>query len=312
MITERMNPRQTMLVWLGNLHRKAVGEKAEHTAEEIESLAEPMLSMTASSEAADPSKMRSLIEGGRYPATAQRYLERNWALITGLPPREPSENERHKVAVGNAASEAIRRLTDHVSAAGPDTLQKIVQITRQVAKVLSGNPGESSKMHDDGTAILLREAIGLPGDEGVALMVSDDRVVLNAALALGTLGAEIDLAPFADRAGIVHQGRLSDWRVDGDVGTDEAPLSDPVAILVRREHDTSVDIFIGGAETNGTLPGQSSIRVEREADTTRFMIYDANCEAPRVFGVKDGKPLAELPNDWEHMLPEPEDDPSPC
>ncbi|WP_411839859.1 hypothetical protein [Paracoccus sp. ME4] len=310
MITERMNPRQTMLIWLGNLHRKAVDEKAEHTAEEIESLAEPMLAMSAASEAAEPSKMRTLIEGERYPASVQKYLVRNWALITGLPPRDPAEMEHHKTAVEQAASEAVRRLTDHASAARPDTLEKIVQITGQVAKVLSGIPGESAKMHGDGTAILLREAIGLPGDEGVALMIGDDRVVLNAALAMRKLGAEIDLTPFADRAGVVHQGRLSDWRAEGDIGTSEAPISDPVAFMVK-DLGTSIDIFMGGAETNGTLPGQSSIRVEREADTTRFMIYDANCDAPRVFGVKDGEPLAELPNDWQHTLREPEEDPSP-
>lgn len=311
MITERMNPRLTVFNWLGTLHRKAVGEKAEHTAEEILELAEPMLSMTAASEAADPEKMRALVEGDRYPAIAQKYLEKNWVLITGMPPRGEFEKKAYQAVVSNAAREATRRLTDHVTASRPDSLEKIVAITEQVGKVLSGIPGAESAMHGDGTAILLREAIGLPGDEGVALMVRDDQVVLNAALAIRKLGATIDLEPFADKAGIVHKGRLSDWRVDADVGADDAPLSAPMAIQVKANGDASVDVFVGGVEKDGTLPGQSSIRVEREGDTTRFMLYDANCDSPRVFGVKDGEPLKELPNDWEKTLreEEPEDGP---
>ena len=128
-------------------------------------------------------------------------------------------------------------------------------------------------------------------------------------------GNELMEAAHSDaQAGPSLSIELNDWRAAGgaqpaEVSADDKVIGAPIRAVVSVSGGESIDVLLGGAELDYGQPGASSVRVEREGDTTRFMIYDANCEAPRVFGVKDGEPLCELPNDWESRpRPQPDDE----
>lgn len=103
----------------------------------------------------------------------------------------------------------------------------------------------------------------------------------------------------------IQLGQLEDWREAADV--EKGPIIDPVDVVLR-VHSASIDLFINGSNIDPYKVGASSLRLEREGDVTRFMINDANCDAPYVMGARDGMPLARLADDWEPMLREEEPD----
>ena len=115
--------------------------------------------------------------------------------------------------------------------------------------------------------------------------------------ALGEPPAAPEAAPTTGDSPDALSCELIDWRAFQ--GDDFPPA--PIAAKVRLTPERA-DIHVG-ASAAGEYSGDnaSSVSVEREGDVTRFMIYDSLSEAPRVFGVRDGEALRELPNDWREL-----------
>lgn len=118
------------------------------------------------------------------------------------------------------------------------------------------------------------------------------------AVALGYQNQAALMAKLNEQADVTDAPKLEDWRAPEDIDEHQAPRSLPIDVNVEvaPQH---VDVMLGGAQADPYGPQASSLRVEREGNVTRVMIYDSLCDAPRVFGVPDGKPIEELPNDWQ-------------
>lgn len=194
MITERMNNRQIVYLWLAEMSKTAHSEKAEFTQNKIEEMAEPIFSNLASSNAADPARMKDLLESGRYPKKAVEYLTKNWFINIGIP--DIPGTEASKAAFdGRCQQAAVRALRILTAEMGP-----VSEIT---GKAISDSIEEISKRHfvtkegfakdfGHGAPILLREMLGLPGDADVCEMMTDKAVLENAAHALEALGVTVE------------------------------------------------------------------------------------------------------------------------
>jgi hypothetical protein len=92
--------------------------------------------------------------------------------------------------------------------------------------------------------------------------------------------------------------QLEDWRSGDAIDSDDAPVGPSLPVTVK-SNGVAVDVALGGSEADPYGKQASSVRIEREGDVTRVMVYDSQCDAPRVLGVPDGKSMINLPDDWE-------------
>lgn len=189
MITSRQNsPRQNVFLWLSQLRRSAASEKAEFTEEKIREISEPMLAMTASANSADPEKMRQLVESDGYPRQVIAYMAKEWVLNTGIEPR----TQESIIRDAHRATAALKTLKDSVGTLSVLTGEAISDLIEKVADTAWRTPEGFANGQGHGTPVLIREALGLPGDHDVCAMVTDLRVVINAVRALDRLGFDID------------------------------------------------------------------------------------------------------------------------
>lgn len=213
MITERTNSRLMVKIYLEKLAAGAKAEKADRTHDETVSLSEVILSMTSSSNSANPEKMAALIESDLYPARAEKYMAKNWFLNVGIGDAKPTvqEIQRRSEKAAEAARSAVDtmvsefEITDEVSATSiSNAIEEISDRHFTTKEGFSSGQGH-------GTPVLLREAIGLPGDHDVCIMERNPAVILNAAVALTRLG--VDIAPeeilrLRDEAGMKDEPSL--------------------------------------------------------------------------------------------------------
>lgn len=192
MITRRTTPRTTVHLWLAQLARTATSENAEHTLEKLRETAEPILAMTASSEAAPAADMNTLLDSGRYIKVARRYLKDNWVMLTGLKsdPFAPGEE-----AMTQAATEAVSKLIEAVEIEGCENIPLVSAICDRIAEDLASMDKSGRGLHGEGTGILLREILGLPGDAYVANLITDEAVAKNMREALTQLQNAPEFAP---------------------------------------------------------------------------------------------------------------------
>ncbi|MEP3666047.1 MAG: hypothetical protein ABJN42_04845 [Roseibium sp.] len=196
MITERMNPRLTMLNWLQGLKRAAQSGPDEYLEDKILEMSEPMMAMTASSEAADPIKMRALLERDDFSATARKYLIKNWPLNIGL--REGSselDKARYDEKILKGVNQALAGIWFET---GPVTEASGKALSDRIDAVAEKLTEDDRDLHGEGTGILLREVIGLPGDAYVCALIQDEDVLENALLGLRQLGVQIEPSAFED------------------------------------------------------------------------------------------------------------------
>lgn len=232
MITERMSPRRTVYLWLDGLRRVSASAKpvSDLIEDRVVELSEPILAMTASSPAADPEKMLALLRSDRYASSAQRYLMNNWILNLGLPDSaDPASRQAHLAACAAGAQEALARLAGE-SIPGKATAAGISDMMDRIAAELRSPDNPGHERHGEGTGILLREVIGLPGDADVCLMVTDPAVLRNAVAALRQLGVALgddltasagdDLASARRRASeeTYEAADFGDFAVEADSG----------------------------------------------------------------------------------------------
>ena len=116
----------------------------------------------------------------------------------------------------------------------------------------------------------------------------------NQAAMMAVLNRESVTAPETD----LLSGTIADW-MTGDEAPIKAPIKGPVAFVVRRDGPCSLDVHVGGYQHDYTAAGGSSIRIERRGELTRFMLYDACCDMPRIFDIPDFGPMREAPSDWK-------------
>lgn len=180
MITERMNPRRTVAIWLQQMTRSANSEKANYTRDMLVEFSEPILSMTAAAEAALPVKMKMLLESGTYPRKAIKYFEDNLILNTGLRELDDAGKPINWDFEGtDVARQALTALVERTSDEGYGDPLKVSRICDEIAMELSQKDNPMHKMHGEGTGILLREILGLPGDASFAETLTDERVIDN-------------------------------------------------------------------------------------------------------------------------------------
>lgn len=192
MITERTNPRMTQAIWLGQIWRGAIAERAHSTADHIIDLSQAQIAMTADCDEADPVKMRKLVKAATFPRRARRYLERNWVLNTGLS-RDRDQvsialaSKRTEKAIDQALEGLRLSATKLTEASGPE----FVRITDRVAEALSGETNTLRDLHGEGTGVLLREILGLPGDAAHCEKLTNPEVLECALLALERFGVTV-------------------------------------------------------------------------------------------------------------------------
>ncbi|MBW3243717.1 hypothetical protein KUV57_13675 [Epibacterium sp. DP7N7-1] len=196
MITKRTTPRRVVEQWLTEAVRKAVTEKATLTAESLLDTSQAFLAMTASSDEADPDDMEKILNRSDFLLRACRYFEKNWTLNTGLTLDESgafSEIQRNdfRQAVDQVL-EGLREAAGRVTEiSGP----AITELTETVMTNLIDKSNPLHSLHGEGTGILLREVLGLPGDVAPCRNVTDVRVLTCALRAMHLFG--VDVAPEA-------------------------------------------------------------------------------------------------------------------
>lgn len=192
MITKRTTPRRVVLQWLTDAVAKARAEKAELTAETLIETSEGFMAMTAACEAPEPAEMMSVVTRIDFPARALKYLERNWCLNTGLLVGNglvPSEAER--TAVKEAVIQAYEAL-QHAAGTMTDISGSLIcDITERAASSLSVDTNALKGLHGEGTGILLREILGMPGDVAACMNITNPASLHCALLALEQLGIDV-------------------------------------------------------------------------------------------------------------------------
>lgn len=199
MITDRQTPRQTVKIWLEQLTADARAERAGLTMDKILQMSPAMLSMVASSHTANPTLMRELVDSGDYPERAHRYISRNWILVTGISSeRSAAALARQGQQAGRAARNAISLLVFAASELHEPTAENIVEMTEEVGRALAAHH-RGENIPPDAVAILIREAIGMPGDGKPASEVTNPVVLSNAMRAMTALGARLPVLMLEDR-----------------------------------------------------------------------------------------------------------------
>lgn len=181
MITKRINARRTVEVWLNEVIATAKAEKAEITQDKLETLREPLMYMTASSEAADPEEMEKILTG-RYEEKVVKYLQKNWSLV-GLKGSE-------KTCPEATARIAISGLSKVAGEFSDGSAKGIISLTERAAMYASSFD-EIPEASEEAVSILLREALGLPGDAAHAGLITDNAVLRNALDGLSQLGVAV-------------------------------------------------------------------------------------------------------------------------
>lgn len=191
MIADRTNPRTHVFLWLCQIRRVAEGEKAEYTADKVRELSEPILAMTASSEAADPKSMSALVERPDFPKKAAAYLAKNWFLNIGIPD-SVAATEAFEERCRNGAEAALAALraqpgsvTEMTGKAVSDRIEALADDQFRTGVGFAAGQGH-------GTPVLLREALGLPGDHAACVAETRSEVLMNAARALTALGVRVE------------------------------------------------------------------------------------------------------------------------
>lgn len=238
MITGRTTPRTVMTQWLSELNKGALAEGAEHTSENLTGLSQSILTMVASSDEADIDKMKALTSKDSFQDHAKRYMLRNWFLNTGLNVVKQPESVRiHLSEVSGAIDEAINTLVQVAGEVDDISGPRIAEMTNQVAETLGHKDHPSHELHGEGTAILLREVLGMPGDERPCKNITNKEqleVALNAMVKLG-----VDVTPTA----YVDLQTVDALLDDGNIfaAADHAVTAALAEIGVRRE-DASEDL----------------------------------------------------------------------
>ena len=194
MITERPSstPRVMVELWLREAMKRAENEGAEFTVDKLAEISEPILSMVASSEAADPQKMRDLVARTDWPNRAHVYLTRNAPLLTGISGSsglDASEMQTRE-AIARKIITQIRVTAGVVTDGSAETLSAIAE---QVAKDLRPENrlvGHNNLWDGDAAAVLVREVLGLPGDHERCLEVTDPQILRNALDGMAGLGVD--------------------------------------------------------------------------------------------------------------------------
>jgi hypothetical protein len=199
MITNRTTPRRAVEQWLIDAVRKAVAEKAQLTAESLLEGSQAFLAMTASSDEADPAEMATLLNRGDFERRANRYLEKNWTLNTGVTLDQSGAfaeiQRRDFPKAADQALQGLREAAGHLSdVSGP----VIADLTEKVMDSLTDKSNPLHHLHGEGTGILLREVLGMPGDVAPCRNITDTGVLTCALRAMHLLG--VDVAPEAYRS----------------------------------------------------------------------------------------------------------------
>lgn len=194
MITKRMNNREAVYMWLAEIAKMANSENAQFTKDHVEKIAEPIFSNLTSSNAADPAKMKELLDSGRYPTKAVKYLEKNWFINIGIPdmPGTPASHALFNGRCQEAAVQALRIMTEEMGPVSEITGKAISDSIEEISKRHFVTTEGFAKDFGHGAPILLREMLGLPGDADVCEMVTDKAVLENAAHALEALGVMVE------------------------------------------------------------------------------------------------------------------------
>lgn len=156
----------------------------------------------------------------------------------------------------------------------------------------------SSEPIEDDLEIDLEDWRSEPGDPTDVLETDTGKIFAKAPRKARELTGPTDAGRSEAQVAVTHQ--ITDWR--GDDPT-ESDIGKPVDLEVVTG-PAALDVFVDGARIDPCKPGACSIRIEREAEIVRVMLYDGLCDAPRVFGFSANAPLRELPNDWTAEEPE--------
>lgn len=181
----RFTVRQTAATTLVQMRQAALAEaKANPHAADIildkfDANANLLVTLTTSEPAADPVQMTMAfleMSPDRAAGAVHRYLDRNWMLVDGI---------GHKAGEGKPQIKALREALAERGGQDPETA------CREAAHaVMAGTPASA---HDAIVAeTLLREAIGLPGDD--AWRESDNREAVREAAGIMINLLAIDLA----------------------------------------------------------------------------------------------------------------------
>lgn len=209
MITERTTVRTNVAQWLNKIAMVARSEKAGGTEEMVIETSEPILYMCASQGAAPADKMRALLERGDFERKAQKYLATNAILLLGIQKGGESAREAHTRECEEVATHMLRVLRETapvIISLRPEALVRVTDAVNMTLRSfpMAEGPSERSRITraqeifgGDAPSILLREVMGLPGDEDATLSVTDADVAFNAGLALRALGAEVAPEAFA-------------------------------------------------------------------------------------------------------------------
>ena len=168
----RFTVRQTAAVTLVQMRQAAMAEAKAHPhaadiiLDKFDANANLLVTLAASEPAGDPVQMTMAfleMSPDRAAAAVHRYLDRNWMLVDGI---------GHKANEGKPQIKALRDALAQRADQDPETA------CREAAHaVMTGKP---TSVHDALVAeTLLREAIGLPGDD--AWRESDDRAAVREA-----------------------------------------------------------------------------------------------------------------------------------
>lgn len=190
MITERSNARTNLFQWIAQAKRSAISEKAEHTAEHLQDHSEAIFAMAASSPSAPAHDMRKLLARDDFERVATRYMVGNWFLNVGMPEKTLDEARKDWFPMAQSAMETLRTQfppkTPLTGKGISDQIEAIAGASFRTAAGFASGQGH-------GTPVLLREALGLPGDHEVCVMETRPEILLNAADALIALGVRLDL-----------------------------------------------------------------------------------------------------------------------
>lgn len=196
MITNRTTPRRAVEQWLIDAVRKAVAEKASLTAENLLDGSQAFLAMTASSDEADPDEMSKILNRGDFTRRASRYLDKNWTLNTGLTLDEDGAfSEIQRRDFPKAADQALEGLREAAGRVTEINGPSIAELTEVVVINLTDKSNPLHALHGEGTGILLREVLGMPGDIAPCCNITDTGVLTCALRAMHLLG--VDVAPEA-------------------------------------------------------------------------------------------------------------------
>lgn len=196
MITNRTTPRRIVEQWLIDAVRKAIAEKAPLTAENLLDSSQSFLAMTASSDEAAPDEMSRILNRGDFIRRASRYLDRNWTLNTGLTLDESGAfSEIQRRDFPKAADQALQTLRELAGRVTEISGPAIADLTEAVMTKLCDKENPLHDLHGEGTGILLREVLGMPGDVTPCRNITNNDVLTCALRAMHLL--EVDVAPEA-------------------------------------------------------------------------------------------------------------------